>query len=277
MTAPSDDKPDTPFHAGEIEVQERLGVREIARDREPFIRDRLTEQHRAFFPQLSFLPVGVAGADRRPIATILEGAPGFISCRDPGRVRIEARISPDDPAASHLTPGASLGALGIELETRRRNRFFGEIVSRDASGLDVAIVRAFGNCPKYIRTRSLLRRSAPSHREAEPSRILSALDQGAIELIRRADCFFVASSGGEDGGGRRGADVVVVLVAVGAGDGVTVAAGGAGVLDVLAGADGAGVAAAGGVAGAAGAALATLVGWAAGCCVDAVGVDGADD
>lgn len=207
MTAPSDDKPDTPFHAGEIEVQERLGVREIARDREPFIRDRLTEQHRAFFPQLSFLPVGVAGADRRPIATILEGAPGFISCRDPGRVRIEARISPDDPAASHLTPGASLGALGIELETRRRNRFFGEIVSRDASGLDVAIVRAFGNCPKYIRTRSLLRRSAPSHREAEPSRILSALDQGAIELIRRADCFFVASSGGEDGGGRRGADV----------------------------------------------------------------------
>ncbi len=56
-TAPIAD--DSPFHAGEIQLHERVGVREaMARIGPRVIRDHMPDQHRDFFAQLPLLLVG---------------------------------------------------------------------------------------------------------------------------------------------------------------------------------------------------------------------------
>ena len=53
-------------------------------------------------------------------------------------------------------PDRSVGILGIDFSTRRRNRANGRIVSRDANGYPVLpIDQSFGNCPQYIQLRTL--------------------------------------------------------------------------------------------------------------------------
>ena len=46
--------------------------------------------------------------------------------------------------------GSPIGLLGIELDTRRRNRLNGVIDSCNEGGLAVSVRQSFGNCPKYI-------------------------------------------------------------------------------------------------------------------------------
>ena len=50
MADTSPDKLATPFHRGELEIQERLGVREKVHSYAPrFITDRQPDQHREFY------------------------------------------------------------------------------------------------------------------------------------------------------------------------------------------------------------------------------------
>lgn len=53
MADTSPDELATPFHRGELEIQERLGVREKLHSAAPrFITDRLPDQHREFYGAL---------------------------------------------------------------------------------------------------------------------------------------------------------------------------------------------------------------------------------
>jgi len=178
----------SPFHIGELEAQERAGGGSSGGG----IRDFMTEQHRDFFAALPF--VVVAGQDGGwPVATVLEGAPGFVTAPDAHTLRIAARPAASDPAAAGLVRGRPLGLLGIDFTTRRRNRANGVIIESGPGGLTVAIKQSFGNCPKYIH----VRRVAPAPVQAGPSEAIDLLDAGldaaARDAIARADTFFVAS------------------------------------------------------------------------------------
>src|SRR5262245_8597914 len=125
----------SPFHAGEIAVQERVGVRaRIAETGARVIRDFMPEQHREFFRHLPFLIVGSLDQAGRPWASMLTGVPGFVASPDPKTLRIDARPGPHDPLAKNLAAGAPLGLLGIELATRRRNRMNGRASMLDGDG-----------------------------------------------------------------------------------------------------------------------------------------------
>ena len=118
----------TPFHRGELEIQERLGVREKVHTYAPrFIRDRLDGQHREFYARLPQLIVGSVDERGRPWASMLVGRPGFVSSPDAGTLAISARPLYGDPLNENLAPGAPLGFLGIEFHSRRRNRINGKI------------------------------------------------------------------------------------------------------------------------------------------------------
>ena len=57
----------SPFHAGELEIQERLGVRaRVGRFADKVIRDHLPAQHRAFYAQLPFVLLGSLDDRGRP-------------------------------------------------------------------------------------------------------------------------------------------------------------------------------------------------------------------
>lgn len=183
---------DSPFHAGERRVQERLGVRDIEGWARKVVRDHLPEQHRAFHATLPFLVAGARDADGRPWATLLVGPEGFIASPDPRHLTIDARPVTGDALEGALVEGADLGLLGIELSTRRRNRLNGRIApnATGSSALVCAVDQTFGNCPQYIHERGWRRvAGAPAGAPMRSSR----LTPRQRAWIASADTFFVAS------------------------------------------------------------------------------------
>ena len=188
----------SPFHEGEQRVQTCLGVRDQI---EPWarqvVRPYLPEEHRAFHASLPFLVAAARDRKGRPWATLLAGPPGFVRSPDPGRLSIAAQPVPGDALQGALTPGVDLGILGIDLESRRRNRVNGRIGKGSGSALHFDVNQAFGNCPQYIHERSWTRVPEPTPRT--PARRSSRLSPAMSKWIQGADTFFIASGHQGDG------------------------------------------------------------------------------
>ncbi|MCG8594759.1 MAG: pyridoxamine 5'-phosphate oxidase family protein [Kiloniellales bacterium] len=188
----------SPFHAGERQAQQRLGVRDIEDWARKVVRPYLPEQHRDFHTALPFLVAAARDGEGRPWATLLAGAEGFVTSPDPRTLVIDARPVPGDALEGRLTAGADLGILGIEPATRRRNRVNGRIAKDDDGAIALAVDQTFGNCPQYVRERAWRRvEGAPSGTPARGKRLTAA----QRERIAAADTFFVASGhrgAGED-------------------------------------------------------------------------------
>jgi len=178
-----------PFHAGELQAQRLAGSAPAAAP----IRTRMPEQHRAFFPLLRFVCVAVPDTEGWPLATLVEGPPGFASSPDPAQLSIAALPQSGDPVRAHLHAGAPAGLLGIDLGTRRRNRLNGVVGRVDEGGFSVDVVQSFGNCPRYIEVRSL----APVARTPGAATALGAeLPARAREMLAACGTLFVASASG---------------------------------------------------------------------------------
>jgi len=179
--------PDSPFHAGELAAQALAGVA----SRGAGIRDFMPDQHRIFFGQLPWLFAGVLDRDGWPLATVLTGAPGFVTSPIPTTLSVAALPSSDDPVFEFFRPQSSIGLLGLELETRRRNRANGRLETVGTGGFAVSVAQSFGNCAKYIQVRNRLQDGTePAASPAE----LPSLDSEARALIAAADTLFIASA-----------------------------------------------------------------------------------
>jgi ferredoxin-NADP reductase/predicted pyridoxine 5'-phosphate oxidase superfamily flavin-nucleotide-binding protein len=179
----------TTFHAGELAVQERMGVREeLAPWASKVVRPFLPQQHRDFYAALPFVVAAARDAQGRPWATVLAGPPGFLSSPDPRRLAIAARPAVGDPLEGRLLPGADVGLLGIDLATRRRNRVNGRIAA-DADAVILAVDQTFGNCPQHIHVRAW--QPAPSI--PPPASRTRALSVEQRARIAAADTLFIAS------------------------------------------------------------------------------------
>ncbi|MEQ8815367.1 MAG: pyridoxamine 5'-phosphate oxidase family protein [Thalassobaculum sp.] len=229
---PGRSAPDRPTHDGETALQERAGVRQRSEAvMRRAVRDFMPDQHRAFFAALPFLVVGSLDRDDRPWASILTGRPGFLSSPDPRTLTIRAVPAFGDPLGDALVVGAPLGLLGLQPETRRRNRMNGTVAGIDDGLVTVRVGQSFGNCPQYIQARAPrfvaepgdVAAPRPVHRGG---RLLSGRDRA---LVERADTFFIATAapGARGGDPVRGVDVShrggrPGFVQVAAQDGVTV-------------------------------------------------------
>ncbi|HEV2268454.1 MAG TPA: pyridoxamine 5'-phosphate oxidase family protein [Steroidobacteraceae bacterium] len=188
------------FHSDELTAQTRAGFSV----RSGGIRNFMLEQHRNFFAALPHIFIATTDAGGWPLATLLEGDPGFIDTPDPVTLHVRALPRPDDPAAGTLRIGEDIGILGIELPTRRRNRANGVIAAIDASGFTVSVNQSFGNCPQYIQRREM------SRTEVSPGRVHAFArleDDNARALIAKADTFFVATRSRAEAGPAGGADI----------------------------------------------------------------------
>ena len=188
-----------PFHADELSAQVLAG----GGPKGTGIRDFMLEQHRSFFAALPYVFIASLDADGWPIATLLEGDPGFLEPLDPVTLRIHALPAADDPANTTLRIGREVGALGIDFGTRRRNRANGVVSQVDSTGFTIAVKQSFGNCPQYIQRRAMQRAPTGRHEVQQ----LDALDNRARALLERADTFLVASRARADYGARGGADI----------------------------------------------------------------------
>ena len=194
------------YHRGERAAQARIGLAEkMAPLGELILQDAMPGQHRDFYEKLPLMFVGAADDDGNLWASVLAGEPGFIQSPTSTELQIHSSFDALDPIAAAIRAGRDLGLLGIELETRRRNRLNARIESADADGLRLEVKQSFGNCPKYIQRRQ--------HRKREDQVAVSRKDFDTFDtatqaFIRQADTLFIASQFDDgENAANRGPDV----------------------------------------------------------------------
>lgn len=201
MTFQSTPQKQTPWHRGEIALQDALGVTaRMETQGAKVIRDFMPDQHRSFYAQLPFIAVGSVDPSGDAWATLLAAAPGFVSSPDSQRLDLTVSRDPSDPASAGLGPGDAVGMLGIELHSRRRNRVNGTVARADGTGFSLSVEHAFGNCPQYIQRRDWRMETDPALLGDGAAIRSDGLDAVAQAMIAEADTFFVASYADLPGG-----------------------------------------------------------------------------
>lgn len=199
----------SPFHEGELAIQEKLGVREQVHGYAPkFVRSYLPDQHRSLLETLPFVVLGSTDSENQPTASILFGFPGFINSPDKTTVNFNAIPTFGDPLQNNLRIGSPLGLLAIEFETRRRNRLSGKVTSTGNQGFAIKVDQSFGNCPQYIQSRTVSYEQYDPYDQPERNVTREVGDAALKKRLSQADTFFIASSHFKDTDDRKhGVDV----------------------------------------------------------------------
>ena len=180
------------FHAGEQELQRRIGVADrMQAFASRAIRSFMPQQHRDFFALLPFVVVAAVDEAGAPWITLVAGQPGFLESPDDRTLNLRATFGAEDPVGQALKVGARAGLLGIELPTRRRNRLSAEVRSIRDGVYELGVLQSFGNCPQYIQTRDP---HFVDERSVEPAVRFTTLSQAHRRRIASADTFFVGSA-----------------------------------------------------------------------------------
>lgn len=190
------------FHLGEQDVQSRLAVQEkIAPIGQKFIRDFMPEQHMQFYQQLDYIFLGSVDKNNRPWASIAFNTQAhdyndsaqhkLIQTPNNKTLTLNAEFVQNDPLNA-LELHDSVGVLGLELATKRRNRLSATISARQPKQLQLTVKQTFGNCPKYITPRDIRLLTNQQNRPTTTVAI-NKLDKLALELVEQSDMFLVAS------------------------------------------------------------------------------------
>lgn len=187
---------DTPFHEGELAVQERAGERDLARTNGRIIESAIPAPALGFVSQQPMAVLATVDSEQRPWASLLLGNPGFLRADTPERVVVDLSRGwhhPDDPFVANVDIDERVGMLMVELATRRRLRINGS-GALDGDTLGVRVSQAYPNCPKYIQARRLSEFPASDGgEEVQPARRSDTLTGDQQNLIAGADTLFVAS------------------------------------------------------------------------------------
>jgi len=197
------------YHPGELLVQERAGVREMAARIGRSIGTTIPPAAWNFLRSQPLVVIGSVDASQRPWASLVTGAPGFLHTVDEHTVRINARPVAGDPLNDNLAANSQVGLIAIEFATRRRMRLNGRAEVGPDGAITIHAQQVYANCPKYIQARRWRGRPPESDSTTVVQRE-SILAQDQQRWIREADTFFIAShhpEGGTDAshrGGRAG-------------------------------------------------------------------------
>lgn len=204
------------YHAGEIEVQTRAGVREMAKRAGNGIHTTFDRTGAEFLAMQPMVIVGSTDQAGRVWASILAGRPGFAHVIDAGTARIQATPVPGDPLATLLAGAApgrptplELGLLVIDLETRDCMRLNGAAEVEPDGAILVHAREVYFNCPKYIQAREVSAADSAEARAVGAAEVTraEALSAAQRAWIAAADTFFIASAapgGGADASHRGG-------------------------------------------------------------------------
>ena len=188
-------------------MQERAGVRAMAKRIGNSIHPTISPSARGFLEDQIIVVVGYVGADGLVWASLLTGEPGFVRALDERTVRIAAAPLPGDPLDKALQgTGTKVGLIAIDFATRSRLRLNGE-AERRPDGIHVRTRQVYANCPKYIQARVPESGGTKPGLENGRTQRSHGLTEGQRRLVSCADTFFIASvhpEGGADASHRGG-------------------------------------------------------------------------
>ena len=194
------------YHPGELSVQERAGVREMAARIGRSIGATIPPVAWNFLRSQPLVVVGSVDARQRVWASLLTGAPGFLHVVDEHTVRINARPTAGDPLGDNLAANSQVALIAIEFATRRRMRLNGRAEVGPDSAIHLQVQQVYSNCPKYIQARRW-RGRLPESDSTPVLQRQSTLTRDQERWIGDADTFFIAShhpEGGTDASHRGG-------------------------------------------------------------------------
>lgn len=196
----------SPYHSGELKIQELAGVREPAKFISQIVHSSIPPIARDFLATQRWVFAASRASEGSLWCSLLTGQPGFMSTPDKYTVGIAAEAPQKEVLARNIGATRPIGLLAIDFFTRRRMKVKGEAQAADGT----VVVRAhqvFSICQKYIQQREVAR-DAPAVAPASHRDIV--LDATQQEWIRTADTFLIATYNTEIGlnvghrGGRPG-------------------------------------------------------------------------
>jgi predicted pyridoxine 5'-phosphate oxidase superfamily flavin-nucleotide-binding protein len=190
-----------PYHSGELASQERAGEAEIARRNGVAITHSIIAGARPFLKQQPMVLLSSRDKQGAMWASILFGRPGFLAADDGKRFDIDLKqavVDARDPLWTNTERDGRLGALVIELSSRRRIRINGS-ASIGPDRLSIEVEETYPACPKYINRRHLRLPQSEDPGAAVEAPSGSGLSDGPIQSVESADVMFLASRSTERG------------------------------------------------------------------------------
>lgn len=193
---------DNPFHEGEIQVQQRAGEFDEGARNGRVLADSIMKGALKFVAQQAMVVLGSVDDAQNVWASVLFGQPGFVTAPDEQTVEFDlsrAGVNEHDPFWKNIQSNPQIGALFLELATRRRLRINGAVAQPTSDRLSLDVAECYPNCPKYIQRRNI------QFEDVEPSEsVPSATDGHSLNreqtaLIQASDTFFVASAHSQRG------------------------------------------------------------------------------
>lgn len=187
----------TKFHSGEIEIQNRAGVTDLAKRVSKIISNTLPHNADYFLEYQTVVIIGSIDVESNVWASAAIGAPGFIIAPDRTTLRIDISAIRDKILIENLKKNPDIGVLAIEFNSRMRLKMKGK-ARVEKSHIKVLIERAYGQCPKYIQARELL--SLKTENEInDNSESFENLNPEIKKFISTSDTFFIATSNEKTG------------------------------------------------------------------------------
>lgn len=195
------------YHPGEREVQERVGVRQMAERVSRIMQPYIPPAAQDFIKNHYMLIAASVDERGRVWASLVTGQPGFAEALDETTVQItQPNLLEGEPLLANLQFNSEIGILLIEFATRQRMRLNGQAFIDKNGNIQVFSRQVYSNCQKYIQKR-LPYELIEDNKDpvgVEKSQSLSVSQQ---RMIEKADTFFVASyhpEGGADASHRGG-------------------------------------------------------------------------
>ena len=195
----------TPYHAGERQVQQRLGEELVAARHASAIRTTIPASVVAQLVLLPLVIVSSLDAEGQVWTSVLQGSPGFAHSPLPTQVALNltrVAASSDDVLWANLALQPEVSLLFIDFPTKWRFRVNGRVRTMVTEWV-VDIDQAFLNCPQYLQDHPVALTGsggiAPAAVVPAPGGARTA-GPGApptlADWVRLADSFFVGSSDG---------------------------------------------------------------------------------
>ncbi|EED23081.1 oxidoreductase, FAD-binding, putative [Talaromyces stipitatus ATCC 10500] len=207
-----------PWNQGEIALQRILHVPPTENPTSTF----LSQYGQSMVSRAPLIGLGALDANSRPWSTVWGGETGFSSVIDSDIVGMRALVDRvHDPVVQSLFghseetgsirvdgQGKMISGVTIDLENRKRVKLYGKVIMgtlEDPEGEDeggrglvgkrghaqlvVKIEESLGNCPKYLHKKHII----PALPQPKLISTSPKLPPQAIELINKADCFFIST------------------------------------------------------------------------------------
>jgi predicted pyridoxine 5'-phosphate oxidase superfamily flavin-nucleotide-binding protein len=184
------------FHSGEIAVQERAGVRDIANDVGESIIDFVPPDAAQFLARRQMVVLGTVDRRGRVWASVVTGEPGFIEIAGDRTLRVSSHTSAGDPLLENLAVESHIALFAPDFVAARRVRVNGRGLIKSGA-IYIKTDQVYGNCRRYIQERMLAgARQTQLESVVDRGDTLSAAQQ---DQISRADTFFIASDNPDSG------------------------------------------------------------------------------